>query len=165
MFCALIFMTLCAPCWMSMCVQKSPSLATEFAKKLGRLWNRGALSHEAAGECNNRSHTSSSRPPTLVGAKVDWPAERPLARLLRSRSVGVTLRPLCPPLPQHIRTVWTMGGSDVLKGHARKHGSHPILPRESADIGDTGVHAGLGPDPHHHGWRGMLTHTTLTCAC
>ena len=132
-----------------------------FCEEATVLVEQGALSHKAVGECNGRSHTGSLGSPTLVGGKVDRPTERPLARL-RSRSVGIAVRPLCPPLPLHKQTVRTMGCSDVLRGHAPNHRSVPVLPRESANIGDTEVHAGPSFDPHHHVGPGVLTHTTLT---
>ena len=148
-----------------MCVRKCPLLTSEFAKKPELLWSKGAPSHGAVGERNGIHCTGSLGPPMLVGGKVDEAALRPLARLLRNQPVGVALRPFCPPRPPHIWTVHTMGRTGVPRGHAHKHGSLPVLPRKSADIGDTKVLAGLGPDPHHHGGPGMLTPTTVTSTC
>ena len=146
-----------------MCVRKCPLLTLEFAKKPEHSWSREALSHEAARECNSKSHTGSLGPPMLVGGRVDQPAERPLACLLCRQPVEVALRSLRPPLPPRtLLIVQTMGGGDVLRGRVWKHENVPILPHGSAGIGDTGDHAILGPNPRHHDGLGMWTHTTLT---
>ena len=58
-----------------------------------------------------------------------------------------------------------MGGTGILRDGAWKHENVAILPRNSADIGETGAHAAPSPDPHHQSRPGMLPCTTLTITC